>query len=151
MRINSHWFFQKRINRSRYWLLSYGGFILLIGLGVLAFTSISNYSARYSVVVVLAIIYFSVRMILVRLRLNDISPEIQERLLKKGLAGIFGRWMIGFAPSRRERGTSFEEFQKPRLKEIDENPTILLLNIGVVLVVDIILIALLILLLSLRQ
>jgi hypothetical protein len=122
------WYTDVRMSRGRYWLINLIVAILFFGGAFAAYLIVPSPLNNY-VVVLLVVALFVTRLILVRFRLNDISPESQISLNKKGLFGLFSGWLIDFAPSHPGKESSFKEMQNFYLPDGTPNVKNFFLNL----------------------
>ncbi len=102
---------------------------------MIVFWAVNDATVRTIIVSIFAVIYFCIRFVLVRFRLNDISPDTQVNLAKRGFLGLFGNWMIDFAPSSGTNDSSFEKTRRFYIPGGKPNMKNYLLNIAVILLV----------------
>ena len=101
-----------RIGRGTYILFNMLVPAGLCGLAYVAYELIPNSDVFGLLLVPLFIVYFVSFFLLRRFRANDIAPETQINLAKKGMLGFANSWMLLLAPSRKEPESSFDETTK---------------------------------------
>lgn len=106
------WMAKTRIGRGTYILLNLLVPAGLCGLAYLAYELVPNSDVFGLLLVPLSILYFVSFILLRRFRANDIAPETQINLAKKGMLGFANSWMLLLAPFRKEPESSFDETTK---------------------------------------
>lgn len=103
------WMAKPRIGRGTYILLNLLVPAGLYGLAYVAYELMPNSDVFGFLLALLTIVYFVLFLLFRRFRANDIAPETQINLAKKGMLGFANGWMLLLAPSRKEPESSFDE------------------------------------------
>jgi hypothetical protein len=143
------WYTDTRMNRSSYWTINIILFVALIVIGVIAIDT-TPYPLSSWIIGILAVIFLGFRLILMRFRMNDISPETQIELSSRGGMGLFGGWLMDFAPSHKRKESSFKQVQEFYLPQGKPNVKNISFNVRTILIYFAIIIGLFLLLAALR-